>query len=510
MKKLLMLAAMISVFVLPLSATAQTPDLIPPFHWTYHSLEVLSNKGLIDEKVAPGKSAYTPGQVVDMLITALNRVGSDTTKLGETELSSLRQLANGFRKDLEKKGHDYFKVRTQIENYASIAGLAQLPTQAAGKPGINASAKAAESINSFTFDIYKSLAEQDGNLFLSPYSISSALAMTYAGARGITEQEMASVLYLYPDIHKNMGALVSELNSIPKDIAVVNTANAIWPAKQERLLPEFVQTVRGGYAAGISPLNYKGNPDKAAKVINSWVDKHTQGKIKNIIPRGVLTKNTPMVLTNAVYFKSDWAEQFEPQKTYAMPFWISSSQSVPTMMMSRTGESIKYMKDDDLEAAELPYKNGRFSMVVLLPEKGKALAEVEKKLSADALSKITSAMESKRVKITMPKFKTEQSFELNKTLSKMGMPSAFNSSADFSAITGSRNITISNIIHKTFVEVGEEGTEAAAATAVIMAKTSLEPQIPAISFTADRPFISLIRDNKSKAVLFIGRYSTPK
>ena len=196
MKKLLMLAAMISVFVLPLSATAQTPDLIPPFHWTYHSLEVLSNKGLIDEKVAPGKSAYTPGQVVDMLITALNRVGSDTTKLGETELSSLRQLANGFRKDLEKKGHDYFKVRTQIENYASIAGLAQLPTQAAGKPGINASAKAAESINSFTFDIYKSLAEQDGNLFLSPYSISSALAMTYAGARGITEQEMASVLYL--------------------------------------------------------------------------------------------------------------------------------------------------------------------------------------------------------------------------------------------------------------------------------------------------------------------------
>ena len=343
MKKLLMLTAIIAIFVLPLSATAQTQDLIPPFHWTYHSLEVLSNKGLIDEKVAPGKSAYTPEQVIDMLITALNRIAADTTKLGETELSSMRQLANGFRKDLEEKGYDYFKVRTQIENYASAAGLTQLPTQASGKPNVNTSAKAAESINAFTFDIYKSLAEHKGNLFLSPYSISSALAMTYAGARGITEQEMARVLYLYPDVHKNMAALVSELNSIPQDIANINTANAIWPAKQERLLPEFVQTVRGSYAAGISPLNYKAGPDAAAKVINGWVEKHTHGKIKNIIPSGVLTKSTPLVLTNAVYFKSEWAEQFESRNTNAMPFWVSPSRSVSTMMMSRTGDSIKYM-----------------------------------------------------------------------------------------------------------------------------------------------------------------------
>ncbi len=509
MKKLLMLVAVLSLFTASIPATAQTPDLIPPYHWTYHSLEILSNKGLILEKVSPGKSAYTASQVADMIVVALNRAESDVTKLGKDELSSLRQLANGFRTELEKKGYDYFKLRSDIENCAAAAGLGGTADKPSARER-SITLRAAESINSFTFDIYKNLAESKGNLFLSPYSISSALAMTYAGARGITEQEMARTLYLSPDIHQNMAALINSLNSIPKDIANVNAANAIWPAKQEKLLPEFVQTVRTNYGAGLTPLNYAVNPSSAAKTINDWVSRHTQGKIKNIISDGALTKSTPMVITNAIYFKSDWAEQFEARNTHDMPFWVTQGKSATVMMMSRTGDTVKYTKRDGLEAAELPYKNGRFSMIILLPEKGRDIAETEKKLTAEEFGRIAASMEMKRVKISVPKFKTEQTFELNNVLKKMGMPSAFAASADFSAMNGKHNMRISDVIHKTFVEVGEEGTEAAAATAVIMMKTSLEPQIPAIEFTADRPFIYVIRDNTSKAIIFIGRYSTPK
>lgn len=510
MKKLLTLVAVFLFFCAPNSLYAETPNLIPQFHWTYHSLETLSNEGFINEKVTPGKSAYTPEQVASMVVFALNRIQNGTAKLTETSLSSMRQLINGYRTPLETLGYDFFKMRKDIEDYATAAGLTAIETSKKTGKLNTVSSKAAASVNAFTFDIYRTAGKSGGNIFMSPYSISSALAMTYAGARGATEKEMEKVLRIDMSLHKSMAALISELGSVPAATAKVSTANAIWPAKQEKLLAEYVQTVRENYKAALTPLNYAANPAKAAKTINTWVEKNTNGKIKDIISEGLLRKDTPMVLTNAVYFKSEWLSKFEPSNTLTHPFWTTQQNSVSAVMMNKTDDDIPYLKTDELEAVEIPYKDNRFSMLVMLPDKSSSLSALETKLSQENFEKWILAMKPERVKMYIPKFKEEQSFELASTLSVMGMPSAFDGrKADFSGMNGKHNMYIGNVIQKTFIEVGEEGTEAAAATAVIMMKSSMPPMDPPIVFRADRPFIYMIKDNNSGAILFIGRFAKP-
>ena len=510
MKKLLTLIVLFSIFCIPNTLFAETPNLIPQFHWTYHSLETLSNEGFISEQVTPGKSAYTPEQVASMIVFAINRIESDTSKLTEASLSSMRQLINGYRAALEAQGYDFFKMRKDIEDYATSAGLTAIETSKKTGKVNNLSEKAAASVNAFTFEIYKTVGKSGGNMFISPYSISSALAMTYAGARGTTEKEMEKVLHIDSSLHKSMAALISELNSVPAATAKMNTANAIWPAKQEKLLAEYVQTVRENYKAALTPLNYASSPAKAAKTINSWVEKHTNGKIKDIISDGLLRKDTPMVLTNAVYFKSEWLNKFEPSNTMISPFWTTQQNSVSAVMMNKTDDDINYIKTNELEAIEIPYKDRRFSMLVMLPDKSSSLQNLESKLTQENLDKLTLAMKPERVKMFIPKFKEEQTFELANILSVMGMPSAFDGrKADFSAMNGKHNMYIGNVVHKTFIEVGEEGTEAAAATAVIMMKSSMPPIDPPIIFRAERPFVYMIRDNNSGAVIFIGRYTKP-
>ncbi|MDO4560288.1 MAG: serpin family protein [bacterium] len=514
MKRTIITLVLIAALLAPGTAMADISNLIPPFHWTYHSLSNLSAKGLIGEQVVPGKSAFTPEQVVALVVIALKHAENDITKLGDAELSSLRQLANAYRPYFKEAGYDYNIIRNDIEMAAIRAGLTAVETNEGFTPNPQTlSAKAALSVNKFTFDLYRQVATEHGrrNLFISPYSVTSALAMTYAGARGVTEQQMERVLSLSPDIHKNMGALINEINSVPQDVAQVNTANAVWPAKQEKILPEYAQTVRDYYNAGLIPLNYKSSPETARKTINKWVEKQTQQRIKDIIGPGVLSKETLMVLTNAVYFKSSWREEFQAVNTVPRPFWTSPERSVKVLTMSRTGEKIDYAKLSDAEIVELPYKGGHFSMLVLLPDKKSDIETLEKSLSAEQLIKWTAAMTPQKVKIYLPKFKQENDYDLAQILAKMGMPSAFNpNSADFSGMTGLDDIYISNIIHKTFVEVAEEGTEAAAATAVIMMRASLPaPDNDAVVFRAERPFIYLIRDNTTGAILFIGRYTRP-
>lgn len=512
MKKLLLLITFIIAFAFPALAVTSKP--IPQYHWTYHSLQILSARELIKERVITGKSQYRPEQVVTMIISAMEKIESDPAKIGEDELSSIRQLVNGYKTELKQEGYDTDNIKVRVENCALRAGLPAVETMSAPyeipRP---LSFNAASSVNKFTFSLYKYYAQQNrgNNLFLSPYSVSSALSMTYAGAKGATEAEIGKVLFIDRSIHRSMAALINDINSAPTETAKVSTANAIWPAKQEKLLNGFIGIIKNYYSGSLNRINYIAGPEKARKTINNWVEKHTEEKIKDLIPEGVLTKDTPMVLTNAVYFKSDWLDKFEAHDSLVMPFWIDKEKSIPTIMMKRTGENVKYLRTEMAEIVELPYKDNLFSMLLILPDKQTDIVEIEKNLTHSALTEWTSLLSGKKIRLTIPKFKMEQSFELKKALIEMGMPSAFETqSADFSGINGKHNMYIGNVIHKTFVEVSEEGTEAAAASAVIMMKTSMPvDQKDIVEFKADRPFIFMIIENKTGAILFIGHYSHP-
>lgn len=513
MKRILLIITIILLNVLTTASTSYSSDLIPPYHWTYHSLEILSDKDLIKEKVIPGQSTYTKEQVAKMVIAAMDKIRKDPSLMGENELYSMRQLVNGYKKELEINGKNFGKMKKELENLAITAHLtAKESSEVRHIKERLLSFEAAGSVNKFTFDIYRHLAAKDNEaIFISPYSISSALSMTYAGAAGKTAWEMAHVLFLNPDIHRSMAALLNDINTVPADTALTRTANALWPAKEERLLDSYSDKVKKYYEASLTKLDYRNKTDEARATINKWVDKRTEGKIKDMIGEGILNKETSLVLTNAVYFKSDWVKLFESQNSRAMPFYINPSESVQTIMMTKTEEDIKYLKENNLEIAEIPYKDNRFSMLLLLPGKGSELASIEKNLDYIKFSALTALMSPQRVRLTIPKFKAEQSFELSKVLTDMGMGSAFNEGeADFSGINGKKNLYIGAVIHKTFLEVGEEGTEAAAATAVIMTKTSIAPEKDdLIEFKADRPFIYIIRDNLTEAILFIGRYTKP-
>ncbi|OUO95064.1 serpin family protein [Cloacibacillus sp. An23] len=512
MKRTALLVMAIIALAFAPAASAETSELIPPFHWTYHSLSSLAAKGLIDNEVVPGKSAYKPEQVVAMVVTALKHAERDITKLGEQELTAMRQLAAAYRPYFKTAGYDYDAVRGDIEICAMRAGLSG--ADGAGyTPGEKAlTAKAALAVNNFTFDLYKTAAKDKAgdNIFLSPYSVSTALAMTYAGARGVTEEEMARALHFTPDIHKGMGALIGSVNSVPEETAVVSTANAIWPAKGEKILPEFYQLVRLDYRAGLRQLDYASNPEAARKTINKWVEEKTNDKITDIIPGGALTKDTKIVLTNAVYFKAGWQEEFKASDTAPRPFWVSADKSVSVPTMTRTADRLGYAKLDGAEMIDMPYKNGRFSMLVLLPDKDSSAEELEARLSSENVEKWSAALNPARVEIFIPKFKQESSYELSTTLAGLGMASAFTpGAADFSGISGNRDFCISGVLHKTFVEVAEEGTEAAAATAVIVMRAAMPAPQETVVFRADRPFVYLIKDNETNAILFIGRYARP-
>ena len=506
----LLLAALLFT---PCAGFAAVPGLIPPYHWTYHSLAALSERGLINEKVEPGKSAFTPVQVAGMIVMALKHAENDVTKLGDAEASSLRQLAQAYKDYFKEAGYDYGVIRNDIEVAAMRAGLSAIETE----PDFSANpksvaAKAAASVNKFTFDLYRTIAgtKNGGSIVISPYSVTSALAMTYAGARGVTEKQMESVLSLSTEMHKNMGTLINEINAIPTDTAQVSTANAVWPAKGIRIIPDYAQTVRNYYGADLTPLNYAASPEAARKKINGWVARETKQKIKEIVGGGALTKNTRLVLTNAVYFKSKWQNEFLPEKTKPALFYQDAGKAVSVPMMYRLGEETKYARLSGAQMISMPYMNGRFSMLLLLPDEGADIANLEQALTNEEFGRWISSMAPKKVKIYVPKFKTENDYELSAPLSKMGMPSAFDGSADFSGITGMRDIYINNIIHNSFIEVGEEGTEAAAATAVIMMRSSLPPrEDDAVTFRCDRPFLYMIRDNNSGALLFIGKFARP-
>jgi serpin B len=363
----------------------------------------------------------------------------------------------------------------------------------------------------FACDIYRKFSDANsGNTFISPYSMSLALAMTWAGARGQTESQMASALHFtlgQSRLHPAFDALDLSLKSrAAKDGFDLNIVNQLWGEKTFHFLPDFLKTESVSYGASLRLLDFLNNPDASRVTINSWVSDQTQSRIQDLIPQGAITPGTVLVLTNAIYFNAQWADTFRKEDSYSQTFY-RESDSVSAVFMHREG-TCRYDSGTDYSALEMQYKGSEISMLIILPNPGK-MAAVESALSSDFLSALEGALQSRAVWVGIPKFKFgTASISLKNMLSALGMAAAFSDAADFSGIDGSRDLLIQDAIHKAFVSVDERGTEAAAATAVIVGKSSLEFP-PPVPFMADRPFIFLIKDNATGTVVFIGKIVSP-
>ena len=372
-----------------------------------------------------------------------------------------------------------------------------------------------EGNSAFAFDLYQALREQEGNLFYSPHSISVALAMTYAGARGETAEQMADTLQFLLDqerLHPAFNWLDAELASRGEGAQGkddegfrLNIVNAIWGQKDYGFLTTFLDVLAENYGAGLRILDFMNETEKSRLAVNEWVSEQTEERIKDLIPEGVITSLTRLVLTNAIYFNAAWEYPFDEDVTADGPFYLLDGGQVIVSMMKQT-EVFGYTEGDGYQAVELQYDGGELSMIVLLPEAGN-FQVFEEGLQADKASDIISGLQPTGVALTMPKFEFDSEFSLTDTLAGMGMPIAFSGTADFSGMTGSPDLFISEVIHKACVSLDEAGTEAAAATAVIMdeSETPGEP----IEVTIDRPFIFLIRDIETGTILFVGRVMNP-
>jgi serpin B len=376
----------------------------------------------------------------------------------------------------------------------------------------------ADGNTAFAVDLYQKLASQEGNLFYSPYSISSALAMTYAGAEGDTAQQMAAVFHFLEDedqLHAGFNALAQHLEGLAEldipeghgDPFQLNIANSIWGQKDFHFEEDFLDTLAVNYGAGLRLLDYVQAPEESRQTINQWVSDETKEKIQDLIPEGAITVDTRLVLSNAIYFKATWMEPFEESLTEDGVFYGLNGEEIDVPMMSLGSDaSFSYYQGDGFQAVALPYLGGQVSMLVLIPDEG-SFQEFEEGFSSSMLERIISEMSYSPVQLRFPKFEFESEISLAKTLAAMGMPEAFSTSADFSGMTGDKDLFISDVFHKAYIGVDEEGTEAAAATAVVM-KLTAAPADP-IQLTVDRPFLFAIRDHQTNSILFMGRVVSP-
>jgi serpin B len=378
----------------------------------------------------------------------------------------------------------------------------------------NNQAAVVDGNNEFAVALYGKLRSQSGNLFFSPESVSTALAMTYAGARGDTASEMAKTLRftLPPDqLHPAMGALLEGLNA-SHDGYQLRVANALWAQQDYKFRDDFLKLTESDYGAGLNQVDFRGATEVARLTINQWVEQKTENKIKDLLKPGVLSPATRLVLTDAIYFKADWQTQFHKEATTVEDFHLAPAQTIKAPLMHKTG-GYNYFNGGTFQIVEIPYKSRDLSMIIFLPKDVDGLSAFEQSLTASNMQKWLSQLKPvSRVIVTFPKFKVTQQFELGGVLGAMGMPSAFKlGAADFSGMTGNRELFISAVIHKAFVDVDEAGTEAAAATAVAMVGMAMRAPdpTPPTEFRADHPFVFLIRDNRSGSILFMGRVTDP-
>ncbi len=363
----------------------------------------------------------------------------------------------------------------------------------------------------FAFTLYSKVASgKVGNVFLSPYSVSTALTMAYAGAAGETEKQMAKALRLSGEksrIFQDCSVLQKKINADDGKGIQLRAANALWLQKGHKFLDAYLKTMNGFFDGALKEADFRADCGGARKAINSWAEEKTERKIKDLIPPKILDPMTRLVITNAVYFKGEWKSRFNKEFNKEMPFNVSEGRIVPAQMM-RQELGCQYCEDDKVQMLALPYK-GQAAMYVILPREMNGIADLEKNITAAKFAEWRKALATKNVQLMLPKFKIDDKYKLNEYLKAMGMEDAFAPTADFSGIDGLKDLYISAVLHKTFADVNEEGTEAAAATAVVMREKSAAPS-QKIVFKADHPFIFLIVHETTGEILFIGRLAMPE
>ena len=390
-----------------------------------------------------------------------------------------------------------------------VGSLAAASVDAASDPDLKA---VVDGNTACALDLYGRLRANPGNLFFSPHSLSTALAMTYGGARGETEKQMAQALHFnlpQDRLHSSFAALDTVLHNVQKQGKVrLSIANSLWPQQDHPFRPEYLALCQRDYGVAITPVDYVAAADEARGKINAWVEDQTQKKITDLIVPGLLTPLTRLVLANAIYFKGSWASRFQAPLTQDEPFHLSADKVAAAPLMRQKGK-FGCADFDDLQVLELPYAGGDLSMLVLLPHRVDGLAELEAKLTVETLAEWMKDLREREVEVLLPRFKTTSEFSLKDALTALGMRDAFDVlKADFSGMDGRHWLFISAAVHKAFVDVNEEGTEAAAATGVAIAMRSV--QLHSEVFRADHPFLYLIRENHTGSVLFLGRLTDPR
>lgn len=367
----------------------------------------------------------------------------------------------------------------------------------------------------FGFELYEKLVEvkPDKNLFYSPYSISVALAMTYGGAEDQTETEMAKTLNfnLKEDIlHRAFNKTDQLLNSLGSSGSQKGTpfelsiSNSVWAQKGFEFVQQYLDLLATQYGAGLRAVDFQEKPEKARRLINELVAKQTKDKIEKLMPEGSIKPSTRMVLTNAIYFNASWKNKFDEEDTSKGEFQLKDGSTKQVDMMSQTSD-FTFVDTKNAKLAALPYVGDNASMIVALPDKDTSLEQFEQNLSADTFERLEMEGSNKRVELQMPKFDYKSEFNLTETLSDMGMPTAFSGQADFSGMSP-ESLLIQSIIHKATVTVDEKGTEAAAATGVVVGETAV-PQT--VEMRLNRPFVFAIKDHETNSILFVGRVLDP-
>ncbi|MEM2870360.1 MAG: serpin family protein [Thermoplasmata archaeon] len=406
-------------------------------------------------------------------------------------------------------GATYTFLRPQARTGKAPAGPAEpendLPSPANLQELVNAS-------NRFALELYAGLSNGGENIFFSPYSIFTALGMTYEGARNRTAEEIRAVLHLPADNQTRWSLFKALIERLSAGGAGCNlsTANAMWIQRDFNILSDYVNTVQTYYRASAFSVDYARAAEEARQRINSWVEDQTGGRIKDLIPQGILNPLTRLVLTNAIYFRGDWLKRFNESLTEEKDFHPRPGESVRVDMMARKDEKsvFNYTSVDGIQILEMPYAGGKLSMLVLLPGPGE-MEGLEAKLSPRKLEEWRSKLRERRVDVFFPKFRLERRYFLNDNLSRMGMPTAFSMDSDFSGIDGAQDLYIAAVIHQAFVSVDERGTEAAGATAVVIEyrNAPVEPAVPV--FNADHPFVFIIQDRETGSILFMGKVVDP-
>ncbi len=366
--------------------------------------------------------------------------------------------------------------------------------------------------NRFCINLYKNLTENEtGNIFYSPFSITMAMGMVFEGAKGWVQGEMYEVFKFPLDEKIRRESFLSLYKQINKKNAKykLHIANALWIQKDYPFLPEYLKTIQKYYDGYARNVDFIGQTEATRQIINTWVEDKTNQKIKDIFPPGSIDQQSRLVITNAIYFKGQWVKQFDKSLTAEEDFWVTETRAIRVPMMKRIDPDARfnYAETDELQILELPYEGNDLSMVILLPRKND-LETIEKELTVEKFEEWKKFLSETRIEVYLPKFTFTTRYVLTTNLSQLGMPNAFSPHCDFSGIDGTKNLYIRSVVHQAYVDVNEEGTEAAGATGVVVGITSVGPRIPV--FRADHPFIFLIQEKNTGNILFIGKVVEPK